>query len=157
MLGGFLSDQFGEVEQFLWWHTDRLVIFVWRYHLVNSSFLSILLIIIGTGFQPNVSEMVGTLYSRGDLRRDSGFTIFVFGINLGSLVAPLLVGFIGQNYNYHAGFSLAAIGMFFGLVQYVMGGRKYLSKDSLYPNNPLEPGDAKRTTGYTVTGAIGFC
>jgi len=160
VLGGFLSDRI--------WGSRRTVfyggILIMFGHIClalpfgkTALFLSILLIIIGTGLlKPNVSEMVGTLYSRGDLRRDSGFTIFVFGINLGSLVAPLLVGFIGQNYNYHAGFSLAAIGMFFGLVQYVMGGRKYLSKDSLYPNNPLEPGDAKRTTGYTVTGAIGF-
>ncbi len=160
VLGGFLSDRI--------WGSRRTVFYggvlIMFGHICLALpfgkvalFLSIVLIILGTGLlKPNVSEMVGTLYAPGDLRRDSGFTIFVFGINLGSLVAPLLVGFVGQHINFHFGFSLAAIGMFFGLVQYLMGGRKFLSKDSLYPNNPLEPGDAKRLSIYTITGIVGF-
>ncbi len=77
-------------------------------------FMSIVLITFGTGLlKPNVSDMVGDLYSEKDRRRDSGFTIFVFGINLGSLISPWLVGSLGLQVNFHLGFSLAAIGMFF--------------------------------------------
>ena len=102
-------------------------------------FVSIALIVIGTGLlKPNVSGMVGDLYSDTDPRRDAGFSIFVFGINMGAFIAPIAVGYLGQNVNFHLGFSLAAIGMFFGLVQYVMDGKKYLSNNSLYPNDPIE-------------------
>ena len=76
--------------------------------------VSIALIVIGTGMlKPNVSEMVGSLYSVEDTRRDAGFSIFVFGINLGALLAPLIVSWVGFQISFHAGFSLAAIGMFF--------------------------------------------
>lgn len=107
-------------------------------------FTSIGFIIIGTGLlKPNVSEMVGGLYAEGDYRRDSAFNIFVFGINVGSFLAPLAVGFLGQEVNFHLGFSLAGVGMFFGLLQYYFDGKKYLPKDSLYPTDPIEPSDLK--------------
>ncbi len=122
-------------------------------------FISIALIVIGTGLlKPNVSEMVGGLYGPDDPRRDAGFSIFVFGINMGAFIAPLTVGWLGQQVNFHLGFSLAAIGMFFGLVQYTIDGRKYLSKDSLYPTDPLEPEEMHRlirqTTVWTVLFAL---
>lgn len=100
---------------------------------VTALYASIALIVVGTGLlKPNVSDMVGGLYSVEDRRRDAGFSIFVFGINLGSFLAPWLVPWAAQGFgfhifgnemNFHAGFSLAAIGMFFGLVQYVWGGK----------------------------------
>ncbi|HEX2833857.1 MAG TPA: peptide MFS transporter [Thermoanaerobaculia bacterium] len=82
------------------------------------------LIVIGTGLlKPNVSTMVGTLYRRGDPRRDAGFSIFYMGINLGATVAPLICGWLGQKYNWHFGFAAAGVGMCLGLVQYVFGKR----------------------------------
>ena len=124
---------------------------------VSTLFVSMALIIIGTAFlKPNVSGMVGHLYSKTDLRRDAGFSIFYMGVNLGALLAPLIVGTIGQEYNYHLGFSLAAIGMFLGLVQYWIGGKKYLSKDSLYPTDPLEPGDMKKLVVRSTIGLVAF-
>ena len=78
------------------------------------------LIIIGTGLlKPNISSIVGDLYSDNDVRRDSGFSIFYMGINMGAFIAPLIVGTIGLEYNFHLGFGLAAIGMFLGLVVFV--------------------------------------
>ena len=60
-------------------------------------FVSIALIVIGTGLlKPNVSGMVGDLYSDTDPRRDAGFSIFVFGINMGAFIAPIAVGYLGQ-------------------------------------------------------------
>ncbi|WP_159545197.1 peptide MFS transporter [Streptococcus halichoeri] len=119
----------------------------------TALFISIGLIIFGTGLlKPNVSEMVGGLYAENDARRDAGFSIFVFGINLGAFIAPALVGYLGQEVNFHLGFSLAAIGMFFGLLQYVIDGKKYLTKDSLRPNDPLSR--AEKVTLLKKVGVI---
>ncbi|KRM10333.1 POT family proton (H+)-dependent oligopeptide transporter [Lentilactobacillus farraginis DSM 18382 = JCM 14108] len=120
-------------------------------------FISIVLITLGTGLlKPNISEMVGDLYTEYDNRRDSGFTIFVFGINFGSFISPILVGWLGMSYNFHLGFSLAAIGMFFGLLQYVRGGKKHLPSSSLYPSDPLEPEDVKKLSVKVGLGVIVF-
>ena len=127
-------------------------------------YASIALIVAGTGLlKPNVSDMVGSLYDEGDKRRDAGFSMFVFGINLGAAVAPWAVpwaangfGFhlFGSTMNFHAGFSLAAIGMFFGLIQYWLDGKKYLSKDSLYPNDPIDREGLKPIITWTIVGVI---
>jgi POT family proton-dependent oligopeptide transporter len=84
------------------------------------------LIIIGTGFlKPNVSTIVGSLYRKNDPRRDSGFSIFYMGINLGAAISPIIVGYLGQKMNWHIGFGAAGVGMVLGLIQYV-AGQKYL-------------------------------
>lgn len=112
---------------------------------VSALFLSILLIVIGTGMlKPNVSGMVGHLYSKTDTRRDAGFSIFYMGINIGALLAPFVVGTLGQTYNYHVGFSVAAFGMFFGLLQYYLQGKKSLAGVGLKPTNPIEADERKK-------------
>ncbi|MBK5921709.1 MFS transporter [Rhodothalassium salexigens] len=79
-------------------------------------YLALALIIAGTGFlKANISTIVGDLYAPGDRRRDSGFTIFYMGINLGSFMATLLCGWLGQTYGWQYGFGLAGIGMVLGL------------------------------------------
>jgi POT family proton-dependent oligopeptide transporter len=85
-------------------------------------YLGLVLIALGTGFlKPNVSTMVGDLYAEGDARRDAGFSIFYMGINLGALLAPLLVGYLGQRVEWHYGFGAAGVFMVLGLIQYVLG------------------------------------
>ena len=89
-------------------------------------YFSMALIILGVGFlKANISSLVGELYEVGDKRRDSGFTIFYMGINLGSLMATLLVGWLGETYGWSYGFGAAGIGMFLGLVTFI-SGRKLL-------------------------------
>lgn len=89
-------------------------------------YFSMALIILGVGFlKANISSLVGELYVVGDKRRDSGFTIFYMGINLGSLMATLLVGWLGETYGWSYGFGAAGIGMFLGLVTFI-SGRKLL-------------------------------
>ncbi len=84
----------------------------------SSFFLGLVAIALGTGLlKPNISAMVGNLYSPGDLRRDSGFSIFYIGINLGGMVAPLVCGTVGQRVNWHLGFGLAGLGMTLGVAQ----------------------------------------
>ena len=95
---------------------------------INAFYTGLALIISGVGLlKPNISTMVGGLYAPGDVRRDSGFTIFYIGINIGAATAPLLVGYIGEVYGWHYGFGLAGIGMLFGQVVYLWG-QKYLKE-----------------------------
>ncbi|WP_373893104.1 peptide MFS transporter [Virgibacillus natechei] len=99
---------------------------------------SMLFIIIGTGLlKPNVAGMVGQLYSQKDPRRDSGFSIYYMGINMGGFIAPLIVGTVGQTYNFHLGFALAAVGMFAGLVVYLFTRKKYFGLAGTIVPNPL--------------------
>ncbi|MGB0714922.1 MAG: peptide MFS transporter, partial [Phycisphaerae bacterium] len=66
-------------------------------------FTALALLIAGNGFfKPNISTIVGTLYPDGSPKRDGGFTIFYIGINLGAAMAPLLCGYIGETYGWHA-------------------------------------------------------
>ena len=83
------------------------------------------LLIAGNGFfKPNISSLVGSLYEEGDVKRDSGFTIFYMGINLGAAVAPLLCGYIGAEWGWHYGFGLAGIGMLAGVIVFWDGIKK---------------------------------
>ena len=80
-------------------------------------FLGLVFIVIGTGlFKTCASVMVGTLYKKDDPRRDSGFTIFYMGINLGAFIAPLICGFINQKYGWHLGFGVGGLGMLVALL-----------------------------------------
>ncbi len=82
------------------------------------------LIVLGVGLlKPNISTMVGGLYEKGDIRRDKGFSIFYIGINLGSLLATFIVGYVGEQVGWHYGFGLAGIAMLLGLIVYGYGQR----------------------------------
>ncbi|MFZ9889506.1 MAG: peptide MFS transporter, partial [Myxococcota bacterium] len=92
---------------------------------VDAAFYGALaLLICGNGFfKPNISTIVGGLYPDRPEKRDSGFTIFYMGINLGAAMAPLLCGYIGETYGWHYGFGLATIGMLIGLAVFVAPAR----------------------------------
>ncbi|RYV50134.1 peptide MFS transporter [Pengzhenrongella frigida] len=120
------------------------------------SYLGIVLVALGTGLlKPNVSAMVGELYTREDGRRDSGFSIFYMGINIGSLVAPILVGAARAFGGYHAGFAVAAVGMALALVFFV-AGRRLLGDAGAAVPNPVTPADrpALLRTGGLIGSAI---
>ena len=89
-------------------------------------FTGLILIILGVGgLKPNISTMVGGLYKEGDIRRDSGFTIFYIGINIGAFLASITVGLVAYYYGWHYGFGLAGIGMLIGQLVF-MWGLKFL-------------------------------
>ena len=93
---------------------------------LQAFYLSLALIIAGVGFlKPNISTIVGKLYPEGDPRRDSGFTIFYAGINIGALFSSLVCGYIGQAWGWKYGFGAAGIGMVAGLAMFLWG-QKYL-------------------------------
>ena len=121
-----------------------------------TAFAGIISVAVGTGLlKPNVSSMVGDLYERGDARRDGGFSIFYMGINLGSFFSPILVGAARSWGGYHAGFLVAAIGMAFALVFFVLG-RKALYGAGDHVDNPItrEERPALARGGVGILGLI---
>jgi proton-dependent oligopeptide transporter, POT family len=112
---------------------------------VETFFIGLALIVCGTGLlKPNVSTMVGALYAPGDPRRDSGFSIFYMGINLGAMSAPIVCGWLGQRIAWHYGFAAAGVGMLLGLAQYLLG-RKHIPiahPTTGQPDNPTTPHEA---------------
>ena len=93
---------------------------------LRYTYLSLALIIMGVGFlKPNISTIVGKLYAENDPRRDSGFSLFYAGINLGALFSSLVCGYLGETYGWRYGFGAAGIGMVLGLALFLWG-QKYL-------------------------------
>ncbi len=92
--------------------------------------LGLFLLVIGNGFfKPNISSMVGFLYPKNDERRDSAFTLFYMGINLGALISPLIIGGFGDTGNpadFMYGFLAAGIGMIIGLIIFILCKNHYL-------------------------------
>jgi len=103
---------------------------------VGLLFLALSLIALGVGFlKGNISCLVGLLYPQGDVRRDAGFTLYYFGINLGSFWAAVLCGYLGFTYGWGWGFGLAAAGMLAGLIVFVLG-RPLLQGEGEPPDVP---------------------
>jgi POT family proton-dependent oligopeptide transporter len=89
-------------------------------------------LIIGNGyFKANISTIVGKLYKDNDPRRDSGFTIFYIGINIGALLATTIVAYVGETYGFEYGFGLAGIGMLMGLFIFWSGRDNYSAAPGL--------------------------
>src|SRR5690606_30617491 len=89
-------------------------------------YFSLALIILGVGFlKPNISTIVGRLYAPNDPRRDSGFSLFYAGINLGATISGVLCGWLGETYGWGWGFGAAGVGMLAGLANFMLG-RKHL-------------------------------
>ena len=124
ILGGLVADRIlGQYRSVL---AGGVVIaaghFVLAFDVLSAFYLGLVLIVIGTGLlKPNVSTLVGSLYSPGDARRDAGFSLFYMGINLGAFLGPIIAGYLAQRVNWHVGFGAAGVGMTLGLVQYVLG------------------------------------
>ncbi|MDR0941996.1 MAG: peptide MFS transporter, partial [Bacteroidales bacterium] len=88
-------------------------------------YVALAFLIIGNGFfKPNISSIVGNLYMDNDPRRDSGFTIFYMGVNLGAFFSPIVCGIIGETYGWHWGFGIAGLGMLAGLLVFMRNQKK---------------------------------
>ena len=85
-------------------------------------FLALALIIMGVGFlKANISSIVGQLYAQEDPRRDAGFTLYYYGINLGAFWATIATGALNEAYGWWAGFGAAGVGMLAGLIVFGLG------------------------------------
>ena len=136
-IGGYIADRIigGRLAVLI----GGIIIAIGNFTLIfpglTAFYAGLILIVTGTMFlKPNISTMLGSLYSRDDHRRDGGFSIFYMGINIGAALAPLAVGFLAQSPIFktwlssvglnpqscwHWGFGIAGVGMLFGLAQYL--------------------------------------
>jgi len=143
-------------------------------HGMTAFYLGLACVVLGTGLlKPNISGIVGQLYSEEDKRRDSGFSIFYMGINLGAVSSPLVCGWLAQHEGFktllrswgmdpaaswHWGFAAAAVGMFFGVLQYVATARN-LGQAGLVPGGATTPegrARARRTLGTVARWLAGL-
>jgi POT family proton-dependent oligopeptide transporter len=137
VIGGQISDKILGMRSSIFFGGILMAIghFVLAIENDIAFFLALAFIIVGNGFfKPNISTFVGSLYKDGDVRKDSGFTIFYMGINIGGWVAPLLCGWLAVKYGYHYGFGLAGIGMLTGLIFFWSGIKK-----NVFGNKGLPP------------------
>src|SRR3984957_1133011 len=114
------------------------------------------LLMLGTGMlKPNVSAIVGQLYAPGDKRRDSGFSIYYMGINLGALISPIICGWVGEKVSWRLGFAISGVGMVAGVIQYWLGS-KHLGEAGLYPSSTGDPARdrAQKRTGVIAAVAV---
>ena len=127
------------------------------FHSLTFFYLGMVLIAIGTGLlKPNISAMVGGLYGKDDPRRDSGFSIFYMGINIGAVMAPLVCGYLAQGESFkafvarmgfdvstswHWGFGAAGVGMCLGLVIYLINQKRLpdIDRTAIDKANDPEP------------------
>jgi POT family proton-dependent oligopeptide transporter len=117
---------------------------------LNIFWLALSLIIVGVGFmKSNVAALVGQLYPQGDPRRDPGFTLYYFGINLGSFWASILCGILGVNVGWWAGFGAAGLGMLAGFVIFVLGKPWLLGR-----GEPPEGANLKQKVAGPITREI---
>lgn len=177
IIGGFLSDRFlGQRKAIL---IGGITMAIGQFTLfANQSraflYAGLLLLILGNGFfKPNISTLVGHLYTKNDPRRDSAFTIFYMGINVGSFLAPLICGTLAEDwmavkqggeiisYGYRYGFLAAGIGMVLGQIIFTALAQKYLGDIGRYPatknssgqaieNKPLTKQEKNRTMSIII-------
>lgn len=134
LLGGYLADRYlGQRKAIL---IGGILMALGHFAMAFESllYMALGLLILGNGFfKPNISTMVGQLYPQGDARRDSAYTIFYMGINLGAFVSPLVCGYLGERVDWHYGFGLAGIGMVLGLLNFAFF-QNYLGQGGHTPN-----------------------
>ena len=120
--GGWLADRFFGLRKSVFYGGCLITFghFCLAFPMMETFFIGLLFIVMGTGMlKPNISSLVGELYSSTEqAKRDSGFSIFYMGINIGATIAPIITSYLGENINWHYGFAAAGIGMLAGVIQY---------------------------------------
>ena len=132
--GGWLADNWLGQERALWWGSiiialGHLCIALSAMFGMTLFFVGLICIVLGSGlFKTCISVMVGALYPKGDSRRDGGFTLFYMGINIGALLAALIVGIFKEKGMWHVGFGVGGLGMLVSLLIYRFVAQKNLTK-----------------------------
>ena len=137
VLGGYLADHYLGNRKAIYLGTIIIIAgHICLFFFAKEFFyLGLGFIVTGTGFfKPNITSLLGQYYHPHDPRRDSGFTIFYMGINLGSFLAPFICGYIGRKYGWHYGFGTAGLGMLIGLFIFYHSS-KILGNAGHSPNN----------------------
>jgi len=128
VLGGYIADKYLGYKMAIIFGGIMMAIgeFMILGGNIDWLFLGLAIVIVGNGyFKANISSIVGKLYDDQDVRKDSGFTIFYIGINLGALLATLVAVWVGETYGFKYGFGLAGFGMMLGLLIFLGGSKWY--------------------------------
>ncbi len=151
--GGWLADNIFGQRRAIWYggiiimlgHITLAVPGVWTFYG------GLALVAVGTGLlKANISTIVGDLYPEGGARRDAGFSIFYMGINIGAFTGQLVVGYLGENIDWHYGFGAAAVGMFLGLIMFKVTEKKYLGDIGVKPKAK----ETKDASGDSKSGLV---
>ena len=130
IFGGYLADRFLGPQKAIFIGGITMILGHFLMAFPDHLYLAMGLLIIGNGyFKPNISTLLGSLYKKNDIRRDSGFSFFYVGINLGAFLAPITIGFIGETVDWHYGFAIAGVGMTLGLIQFGFGQKHLIKED----------------------------
>jgi proton-dependent oligopeptide transporter, POT family len=158
--GGWIADRWLGLQRAIW--TGGVFIALGHLSIALSSvlsrptfFLGLVLIVVGTGLlKPNVSAIVGDLYTADDPRRDAGFSVFYMGINTGALVAPIITGLLGERVGWHWGFGAAGVGMLAGLITFRLRAGPTLGAIGASPTSTPQQQRSARTIALLTLGII---
>jgi proton-dependent oligopeptide transporter, POT family len=159
--GGWIADRWLGLRRAIW--TGGIFIALGHLSIALSAFfarttffLGLILIVIGTGLlKPNVSAIVGDLYTADDPRRDAGFSVFYMGINTGAFIAPFITSSLGEKVSWHLGFGAAGVGMLIGLLTFRARAGATLGAIGVVPSGSPAQQRQARTVALTLLGAIG--
>jgi proton-dependent oligopeptide transporter, POT family len=161
--GGWLADNWLGQRKAVWYgsliialgHLSIALSAIWGNSLF---FIGLLFIVLGTGlFKTCITVMVGTLYRKDDTRRDGGFSLFYMGINMGSFIAPLIIGPLYEKYGWHIGFGLGGIGMLIALLIfrfYAVPQMRRYSKETGIAASWEQPTVKRKNVGKWITLAM---
>ena len=100
--------------------------FALAFEPMPAFYLGLGLLIVGNGFfKPNISSIVGQLYPEGSDKKDSGYTIFYQGINVGAFLGSILCGYLAETMGWHYGFGLAGVFMVIGMIQFQLSQKMF--------------------------------
>ena len=137
--GGWLADRLIGGQKAVWYGGIIIMIghIILAIPAASTFYIGLIFVVLGTGLlKPNIGAIVGQLYAPEDQRRDSGYTLYYMGINIGAVIGYTVCGYLQVNMGYHWAFGAAAVGMAIGLVQYKMT-LSNLGEVAATPTQPL--------------------
>ena len=148
VIGGWLADKFLGFRQAVLIGAGALFIgyVLMIFSDMHLFILGLSFLIIGNGFlKPSVSSIVGDLYGQGEAKREGGFTLFYMGINIGSIIPPLIAGSVVLHWGWHYGFALAAAGMVICVLTFTLSSRVIWRVGNIPQGSPLKRGISAAT------------
>ena len=141
LLGGYIADRFLGQRRCISIGAILMIFGLFLLALGPKSLflLALFLMILANGFfKSNISSVLGLLYGDDNSKKDSAFTIFYMGINLGALFSPLVCGTLAVKFGYEYGFAAAGCGMLVGFLFYKIFENKLLGESGLNPLKACE-------------------
>lgn len=143
IIGGILADKYFGYRRAITLGAILMSLghFALAFEPMPAFYLGLILLIIGNGFfKPNISSIVGQLYPDGSTKKDSGYTIFYQGINVGAFLGSILCGYLAERMGWHYGFGLAGVFMVIGMIQFQLA-QKMFGKIGLSPKKSVNYGE----------------